>query len=448
MLHGRKEWTMADIDSHVAPSPPGDAASFDPLLDIALFLAHLQAADVHPLHGRWLPPRHFHALGSCLLPAVSCHDQRSERQSDRLPFVHYLAESLGLLTLVSNLLKPSPAALGWLERQPSAQFRDLWQVWLSTSDENRQRWTRYHLPAYKLRDPVALARRVADLLSAWPIEQRLDPHNVVCPILAELIPWWERNEGKPAQTLLHDILAGPLTWLGVVRQTESGQRQPSYSLTSLGAWLLDRPCIPPPPDDTQPLLVTQQLELQLPPRPRLGGILALAEWAELEPGPRLRFTTASLIRARERGATWPDLQATLARHAVSSLAPDQQDTLRERFKQVASVSLEPSLLLRTPDAALLAELWQTPAVRPHLGDRLAPDLAAVETPSPEALVKALHRQGLAICSLFLGKGDLTGFPKPVRSGELRMTCYEKCPVVKPSLQQEGRKCKVSAVSVR
>jgi hypothetical protein len=386
-----------DARSNTTSSFPDDAVAFDPLLDVALFLAYLQATDVHPLHGRWLPPRHFQALGPCLSPSVLCREFRSERQSGRLPFAHYLAESLGLLTLASNLLKPSPVALGWLERPASEQIHDLWAAWLTTSDENRQRWTRYHLPGYKLRDPIGFAQRIVGLLSSVPDGQPWALQEIDSQMFDELVPWWERDDQPPPEVLLREMLSGPLAWLGLVRPTAEDELPACYQLTLLGAWLLDRPGVAPPPDHTRPLRVADLLDIQVPAESQLAAILDLAGWTELGPGPCLHFTPASLIRAREQGGTWQDLLAALTRH-TAPLTPTQRDNLRNQFQRIATVSLQPSLLLKTPDASIMTELWHTPSTRSHLGSHLSPDLAVVQTPSPAALVKALHTQGLAVQS--------------------------------------------------
>lgn len=298
-------------DAHTCATPS------DPLLDLALFLAYLQSANVRPLHGRWLSPGHLRALGPCLSPPQPCHDARSELQAGRIPFIHYLSESLGFTVITGDCLKPSPTAMAWLARPRSTQLQALWETWLAPTDENRALWTRYRLPGHHLRDPVGFTHRLTRLLATFPAGAWLPLSELVrSPHLAldELIPWWEREEGQPVQDLLHEILAGPLSWLGVVaHQRGAAPEQRRWRLTDPGARLLGRVEAACLQDDTQPLTLTEDLTLTLPSRPGLAGLLALAEWVELAPGPQLHLTPSSLAGALERGATIEDLFALLSR---------------------------------------------------------------------------------------------------------------------------------------
>jgi len=54
---------------------------------------------------------------------------RSERQWPYLAFLHYLAERAGLVGVIGDLLKPTPAALTWLDMPESARWQALWEAW-------------------------------------------------------------------------------------------------------------------------------------------------------------------------------------------------------------------------------------------------------------------------------------------------------------------------------
>lgn len=366
-------------------------SAFNPLLDLTLFLAYLQGTDVRALHDRWLSPRHVKALGACLAPSESYQAVRSERQAGRITFVHYLCESLGLLCLVRGRLKPAPAARHWLAQVPSVQMRAIWDVWLSPGDENQERWSRYRLPGCRLRMPVEFARRLVDRLTDHRPDRPFAQEDLLASSLDELIPWWEQGEGQTAAMLLPGFLDGPLTWLGVLKR-----QTPLYCLTPFGAWLLDQSGALPPVDDVYPLTMTADLALHLPAQPRLDGVLALAEWANLNPGPCLRLSPHSIARAWERGGTFPDLLAALGRYAMPRPTPRQCDTLQAWLQELDAVVIQPFLLLRASTSEQMDRLWQQPSLRAHLGRRLAPELAIIKTSTPEELVQALRRRGFAI----------------------------------------------------
>jgi len=393
-------------DTEPAPQFPSASApltpSFDPLLDLALFLSYLQRADVRPLHGRWLSLRHLRALGPCLSPPYPCQDVRSELQAGRIAFIHYLAESLGLVLSVSNHLKPSPAALSWLGRPRSTQFQALRKAWLSPTDDNCQLWKRYRLPGCTLRDPPGFARRLTCLLRTIPHHTWFSLAQLIqSPYLAldELIPWWEREQRDATRDLLQETLEGPLSWLGVVESQDSDSPQAKWRLTSLGAWLLGQPEASPPQDDAQPLTLTKDLTLRSSSPPQLAGLLALAEWSDMGPGPQLRLTPSSVTRALERGGEVQDLFATLARYASPPLTPAQRATLQSWAEEATPLTLCPTVLLEAADADQMNELWDKRDIRSHLGRQLTPKLATVQTPDPQALLNALRRYGFPVRSL-------------------------------------------------
>jgi hypothetical protein len=140
----------------------------------------------------------------------------------------------------------------------------------------------------------------------------------------------------------------------------------------------------------------EDLSIHLSDRPQLDGILALAEWAELTPGPTLRLTHASLTRALERGGSSRDLLASLTRYADPPPTPSQRQAFQTQLQQIDIVTLRPALLLQTASPAQMAELWQSRSLRSHLGRQLSPELATVETPAPQDLVQALRRKGFAV----------------------------------------------------
>ncbi len=376
------------------PLPPPTLPAASLLLDIALLLAYLQQAEVRPLHGRWLSPRHCRQIGARLAPPVSFDLLHSERQAGRIAFAHYLAEQLQLVTVVAGLLKPSPLAGDWLLREPLELLRACWRSWLAAEDGNRQLWRRFLLPGHDLRDPVGFTRRLIDHLlnAAANFPQPAD-------ILAELLPWWE-NEQDPARvaTTIHALAIGPLAWFGVVETPPNPlHADPARIDHALVAWLDNSEDAAPATADGR-LHAAPGLGLALPPAapPPLAAIFHLAPWCELEPGPRLVLTQASLARSLAQGFELPGLY-TLWRRFVDS--PLDADSLAQVLSWAGSLQwaeLQPVLLLRTEPAAVLDQLLHDRAVRPHLGRRLAANLATVRSHDPDRLIRALQARGLVL----------------------------------------------------
>ena len=166
------------------PLPAGQApatATVDPagtlLHDLTCLLALLQRQAVRPLHGRWLPPSFLERWGELVRIAPENSAPRSERQTHRRRFLHYLAENAGQLSTFSgqpsarNLnpqsptpnphsLLPTPQTWSWLKAKPAAQLQVLWHSWASP---DLDRWRAFRLPGYEwLPDPGRLVRAIHD----------------------------------------------------------------------------------------------------------------------------------------------------------------------------------------------------------------------------------------------------------------------------------------------
>lgn len=367
-----------------APAPPVARA----LLDLALLLAYLQQADVRPLHGRWLSPQHCQRLGACLTPPLPAGRLPSQRHSPRLAFAHYLAERLQLVTVAAGLLKPSPTALAWLEQSTAAQLGACWQTWLAPDDANRDLWRRFRMPGYTLRDPTGFARRVVGhlALASWDD-------------LSDLLPWWEREQAHDhvVQDYVQDMLRGPLAGLSAIPDEADLSAARPPALTAIGAWLAaghPTPLLPTP----QPLRASDDLALVLPAvaPPMLAAILSLASWTELEPGPRLRFTPASLARAIGQDQSLSGLWTLCQRFVAQPLGRSLQASLQSWADQQRWVELRPALLLQASSSADLNELWADRSVRRRLGQRLVGDQASVRSADPTQLQRALAARGYTV----------------------------------------------------
>lgn len=84
-----------------SPAPPSPRSPTMPAPadltchDLAGLLALLQRDEIVPLHGRWLPPRFLAAWGRCCRVRPATPQARSELQTARRRFLHYLAEAGG-----------------------------------------------------------------------------------------------------------------------------------------------------------------------------------------------------------------------------------------------------------------------------------------------------------------------------------------------------------------
>lgn len=233
--------------------------------DLAVLLALLQRDEITPLHGRWLPPKFLAAWGrSCVLPAASPR-ARSELQTGRRRFLHYLAESAGLLAPCGPFLAPTPAAWLWLEAARPERLDALWQAWLVP---DLDRWRAFRLPGWDWlnfpgrlveainaglasnsdseRDRESGSESESNLPSHYPSRYPSHSHypsrypfplsDFISSLLArhpqlyDVVPATIADPREALADTLAQLLAGPYTWLGlVVAESESERGRESES---------------------------------------------------------------------------------------------------------------------------------------------------------------------------------------------------------------------------
>jgi len=98
------------------------------LTDLALFLGLLMAHPIQPIHGKWLPLTFLREWNMLCTVKDELRGVRSERQSGRLKFLHYLATVGELIAVQNGCLLPTVYAWQWLAENPSERWSHLWNA--------------------------------------------------------------------------------------------------------------------------------------------------------------------------------------------------------------------------------------------------------------------------------------------------------------------------------
>ena len=116
----------------------------DLLHDVTMLLSFVHREKVKAIYKkRWLSKKNLHHLSGRLAQPEELGNIRSELQSTRVRFVHFLAESAGLIGVTGEHFAPTPAGWQWLKAPPEQQIRELWQAWQNPTDGQVARWRRY-----------------------------------------------------------------------------------------------------------------------------------------------------------------------------------------------------------------------------------------------------------------------------------------------------------------
>ena len=397
----------ADLLAHYPrPPAPGGApveAPADALApalaachDVAQLLALLEAEPIRPLHGRWLSPRPLHAWGERCVRPPAHPDARSELQTSRRCFLHYLAESAGLVACSGPFLKPTPAAWSWVEAAPRARVRTLWT---GLDDPPSARWARYRLPG---RDHAAIGDLLAAVRRMLRAEAPDPPTSATVgtgPALAGRLLardpavydalYFEIATPDPWLTsVLASLIEGPLTWAGLV----VGAPDDELRLTAWGAWGLDLD-EPPPTPPAPPFTLTVPLTFR-PPAPPCdpAALLALAACGTRDPAGRYHVTKVAWIRAIQRGYCAPDLIARLTRLAQRPLTGAEIANLTGWAEAADRMTIRRLTVLEVDDPAVLVRLGAKRRGRRTIARTLGRRAVVVDEAHLSALVRRLTEQ--------------------------------------------------------
>jgi len=385
-------------DGAAMPVAVGDIAT-----DVALFISLLHRADVAPLWERWLAPRYFRDLNRRLSVREDGAAARSELQTERVRFVHYVAEVAGLVGPSGRWLKPTPAAWAWLEAAPAARYRQLWSAWTGDADDGPALWQRYRLPGHEVEAVLEILGVVLERLAELEggVWYGLDAFSEMlvemAPLLSELPPLWRDDELRDvAGETVAALIEGPLAQWGVVGIGEP-QGERAFTLSPLGEALLTGAREVPVPADAA-FRIYDDLAVVVPGTRRLPELVqleALADWQGWVGGARAyQVTRGSLSRALSRSMSLEEIVDVLARGHGEALAEEQVAVLETWAAEVRSVSLRRVTVLETREAERLQSLSARRGVRQYFRETLSPRAVAVDAERVENLLRALEREGV------------------------------------------------------
>jgi len=386
------------------PRPETDAARAL-LEDVFTFLCYLHSEDTSPRGHRWLSSSalaylniHFRVRDAG--KSVPLTDQRgtrglTERQTERIRFVHFLCEAAGLVALTGRFLKPTLRAAHWLDASHQQRAAQLFAAAFPVAPDrgHGELWRAYRLPGHRLASPSHDLAPLLQILREAPRDERI---RVTTLVKLVPLPAFDADDpdAQPEPTL-RGVL-GYLDWFDAI----DWHGPSTVRLTDWGAVLLNRPDAPTPvlPDlDTlSALLVAGTTHLDLVAGlPTLYELSRYAELVAVKPVRRYRLDRARVQRALERGTTLDHILRFLESATGAPLPQPVAAALRRWADEFGRLTLRRAVLLEARDPRLLAELAGTRAVRESILRTLSPRAVIVRESRIPALMRHLTRRGLA-----------------------------------------------------
>ena len=424
--------------------------AFTCMHDLGVLLAFVQTTSVKPIHQRWLPATFLKQWGDHCAQFVQTPDARSEMQTQRRRFLHYIAAQMHLVTQINQQFVPTPVAWQWLQANPLSRLQHLWHGWVQP---DLARWHLFRLPGYHwLTGPQPLLEAIhRQLISyhreAHPIDTQDQPNLALYRAtqlatrirlqeyaLHDLLP---ANLDEPIETLTQtivEIITGPLVWLGVlqpltspddpVRITPWGQYwlgltpapdhptgrpytlTPHFAPDALDSQLYLHPSLKKPESASEnssekPASHGSSADQPLPDVYDLMMIAVLTQskhrgiggnQADNRAVPDHQITATSFVAALQQGWSAPRLVQALQRLADRNLISQEVALLYGWAGAANKMRLYYLPVLETTDPAIITRLAEQRRGRKHIVRTVSPRAAVVDGLRLPQLVKRLTDQ--------------------------------------------------------
>lgn len=312
-------------------------------------------------------------------------------REDHWPYIQFLrrvAEGAELLRInADNRLRPTHAALEWLQQPPAERARRLLHGWVASKWDELVSFQGIKLQRDYFRDLPAAKRAMLRLLGQIAPSEWVAPADFAAQV-KQVEPDFARPDGRydtwgmtssytrqPLNGFVHwdevegqqlqYVATATLHWLGLTDLGMAGEQLISFRLNPLGAALLAGAADPPAPA-IEPLVVQPNFEVVAPRyaspyvRFQLGRI---AERGGDKQTAIYKLGKRSTQAAIERGIEFEDIVRFLAEHSAHALPQNVVATLREWAGQHGRVAMRHSVLLEADDPLLLEQIRRDKRVR-------------------------------------------------------------------------------------
>lgn len=339
--------------------------------DLAVLLGTLLRLDSVPNHGRWLSLAALREVNAALAVPDDLQHVRSELQTRRLRWLHYLAVVANLVSVQAGYWKPTVTAWDWLAAPAQHQWDVLMQAVDHDLEARVRQWDRFRLPEVSPQGWRVMRRLIADLTVGDSYRVR--------DVLPALKPYLLPDSAAQIGTLIRDGLV-PCGLVSLARGR----------VTVLGR-------------DVHPAVTAAEWSL-LPEglRLRWAGV-AHPSWVKLLGMAPVHDGYVTLDDAAIRHALRQGLEAGDLHHLLGTLlgAPPP-DAVRQQIRRVmqgaVQLTLKPAAVLQAADPAVLQQIATDWRLKGHFVERLSPRHLAVALDDADLVRGKLERRGHTVTS--------------------------------------------------
>jgi hypothetical protein len=337
------------------------------LRDIAALLGVLLRVDAVPLYGRWLSLSVMREVNDCLQVQGELETVRSELQSGRIRWLHYLAQVSGLVSEQGGIFKPTVSAWQWLDTPAQFQWDCLMQAVEHDLESRERLWDVFRFPEVTAQTWCVL-RHTLDGLSAEKTYRVKD-------IVAMLKPYLLPDKLYDIGYLLRDMFA----WSGVL-------------LLTCGRIFVHSQDFNVPTKSN----VGNQLEFPLP-QTSSPAFVTLLSFAQVENGMAI-INQQTISDAVRQGFSSADIVQTLQNLSGKPLSGETQKQIQAWMQAANKLTLKPMIILYAPDTETIQQVRSDWRLAGHFAERISPNHLAVVAEDAHQLLHRLKRRDISVTS--------------------------------------------------
>lgn len=344
------------------------------LRDTAALLGVMLRVGAAPVHGRWLSLAVLREVNEWLQIKEDLTAVRSELQTGRLRWLHYLALVGGLLSVQGGVLKPTVKAWDWLSWTPQDQWNHLLRLVRCDLEAAERLWDVFRFPQITVHTWDVLCQKVEELSPAHTYRIK-DFFNTLEPYLLT-------NPTYETGCVLRDMF----TWSGMVLLNRGRIfiHTRNFELSTRA-------------------IRGAELNFTLPASPSPAFVILLS-FAQIAEG-MIVIDKQAIVNALRQGLGTADIVRTVELVRGQPLSDDARGRIHRWFKAANHLTLKPIIVLQATDAETLRTIRADWRLAEHFGEQLSPTHLTVAAEDADRLLSRLERRGLEVTSLIRPRGQ-------------------------------------------
>ncbi len=357
------------------------------LRDIAILLAVLNRTKAKALQGRWLSLSVLYEINEGLYQHEALEKVRSELQTGRLRWLHYLAQVTGLLDVSEGRWFITPLAWDWLNAPPQLRWDMLWHSVEHDLLQTSRLWDQFRFPTIDHYSALVLRH----LVNSSALHQQLKIKEILAmadPYILEIQPY-----------NLALFIREMLTWSGM-GSYQQGQivglprHLSPYMPSHLHSSWLDRGIIIELSDNPYPLALTRLISFATINESSIQHIDDHTHQAKFY----VYIDPATIQTALQQGYDFASVLNILLDITHTSIPDEVIDLLAEWFRRAKHMTLKPLLVLSSTDDHDIESIHRDWRLREHMAEKLSSNHIAIHPDKAHDFIRRLYRRNHAITS--------------------------------------------------